>query len=57
MTGRGCDDIFRILESEGKSFGPMFKKYERWFGTNFHLTRLDIDIDDKNEVPFFTPLI
>ena len=55
MTGRGCDDIFRILESEGKTFGTMFKRCERWFGTNFHFTRLDIAIDDKNEVPFFTP--
>ena len=55
MTGRGCDDIFRILNSRNYTFGDMFKHCERRYGRdNFHFTRLDIAIDDKNEKPFFT---
>ena len=54
MTGRGCDDIFRILNSRNYTFGDMFKHCERRYGLdNFHFTRLDIAIDDKNEKPFF----
>ena len=55
MTGRGCDDIFNILDSHNRTFGHMFHQCVRWFGTEFHFTRLDIAIDDRNEVPFFTP--
>ena len=55
MTGRGCDDIFRILNSRNYTFGDMFKHCERRYGLdNFHFTRLDIAIDDKNKKPFFT---
>lgn len=55
MTGRGCDDIFNILDSHNRTFGHMFHQCVRWFGTEFHFTRIDIAIDDRNEVPFFTP--
>ena len=49
MTGRGCDDIFRILDSRNYTFGDMFRRCERRYGLdNFHFTRLDIAIDDKN---------
>ena len=55
MTGRGCDDIFRILDSRNYTFRDMFRRCERRYGLdNFHFTRLDIAIDDKNEKPFFT---
>ena len=54
MSGRGCDDMSHILESEGKTFADMFHLCERWFGTGYHLTRLDIAIDDQNDTPFFT---
>ena len=41
MTGRGCDDIFRILDSRNYTFGDMFKHCERRYGLdNFHFTRL-----------------
>lgn len=56
MSGRGCDDIFRILDSRGLTFGDMFERCVHWFDTDFHFTRLDIAIDDRNEVPFFTPV-
>ena len=37
MTGRGCDDIFRILDSRNCTFGDMFKHCERRYGQdNFH---------------------
>lgn len=55
MTGRGCDDVFHILDNRGLSFGDMFKRCERWLHMDFHFTRLDIAIDDRNETPFFTP--
>ena len=33
----------------------MFRRCERRYGLyNFHFTRLDVAIDDKNEKPFFT---
>ena len=45
MTGRGCDDIFRILDSRNYTFGDMFRRCERRYGRdNFHFTRLDIAI-------------
>ena len=55
MTGRGCDDIFQILDSRNATFGDMFRRCELRYGLdNFHFTRLDVAIDDKNEIPFFT---
>ncbi|MGI5824062.1 MAG: replication initiation factor domain-containing protein [Bacillota bacterium] len=55
MTGRGCDDVFRILDMHNHTFGDMFRLCEQRFGLdNFHFTRLDIAIDDKNDTPFFT---
>ena len=54
MTGRGCDDIFRILDNRNLTFGDMFWHCERRYGLdNFHFTRLDVAIDDRNEKPFF----
>ncbi len=55
MTGRGCDDIFHILDENGLTFGDMFERCERRYGIgNYHFTRLDVAIDDRNEKPFFT---
>ena len=55
MTGRGCGDIFQILDSRNATFGDMFRRCELRYGLdNFHFTRLDVAIDDKNEIPFFT---
>ena len=40
MTGRGCDDIFRILDSRNSTFGDMFRRCERRYGLdNFHFTK------------------
>lgn len=55
LTGMGCDEIFRILDMHGHTFGDLFWMCEKWFGSEFHLTRIDIAIDDRNEVPYFTP--
>lgn len=54
LTGMGCDEVFRILDISNATFGDLFKRCERWFSTDFHFTRLDIAIDDKNETPYFT---
>ena len=54
LKGMGCDEIFRILDMHGQSFGDLFKRCERWFCDKFHFTRLDIAIDDRNKVPYFT---
>ena len=32
MTGRGCDDIFQILDSGNSTFGDMFRRCERRYG-------------------------
>jgi len=46
------------MSMQGKnqySYGDFFQKCCRLLGESvFHLTRLDIAIDDKNEVPYFT---
>lgn len=54
LSGMGCDEIFRILDMHNETFGDLFKRCERWFNTDFHFTRLDVAIDDKNETPYFT---
>lgn len=55
LSGQGCDDIFRILDMHGRSFGDFFGECERYYRNQYHLTRLDVAIDDRNDVPFFTP--
>lgn len=55
LSGMGCDEIFRILDMHGHTFGDFFWHCERRYGETFHLTRMDVAIDDRNEVPYFTP--
>ena len=55
LSGMGCDEIFRILDMHGYSFGDLFRHCEKLYGSEFRFTRLDIAIDDRNETPFFTP--
>ena len=55
LSGMGWDEIFRILDMHGYSFGDLFRHCERLYGSKFRFTRLDIAIDDRNETPFFTP--
>ena len=55
LSGMGWDEIFRILDMHGYSFGDLFRHCERLYGSTFRFTRLDIAIDDRNETPFFTP--
>lgn len=54
LSGRGCDDIFRILDKRGLTFGDFFWRCQNKYNRLFHLTRLDVAIDDRNEVPYFT---
>jgi len=48
--------IFSVFSTVGIiPLGICFRRCERRYGRdNFHFTRLDIAIDDKNEKPFFT---
>lgn len=55
LSGRGCDEIFHILDKQGYSFGDLFWRCEWLYGNEFHFTRLDVAIDDRNETPYFTP--
>ena len=40
MTGRGCDDIFRILDSRNCTFGDMFRRCERRYGLEMLLINI-----------------
>lgn len=52
LGGKGCDELSTFT---GKHFGLFFERLRRAFGSgSFHITRLDLAIDDKNEHPFFT---
>lgn len=54
-SGSRCDDYYSYLQTTSHSYGYFFAQCNRKAGKgNFHLTRLDIAIDDKNEVPYFT---
>ena len=55
LSGTGCSQVNHFLEMDNETFGQFFWHLERSFKDSFHLTRLDIAIDDKNEVPYFTP--
>ena len=55
MTSRGCDDIFRILDSRNYTFGDMFRRCERRYGLdNFHFTRpvsyTHLDVYKRQEI-------
>ena len=41
MTGRGCDDIFRILDSRNYTFGDMFR---RWSEDTDWITSISQDL-------------
>lgn len=58
LSGKGCDDYQDCFSMQGvysDTYGDFFRKCCQLLGESvFHLTRLDIAIDDKNEVPYFT---
>lgn len=55
LTGSGCDLLQMFLRAQKKTFSDFFRDCKELFGEEtFHLTRLDIAIDDRNEVPYFT---
>jgi len=56
MSGRGCSDLEECMRYEYENvFKNFFHTCEiRVRGGTYHLTRIDIAIDDKNEVPYFT---
>ena len=52
-SGEGCNQLYNILTNQNIDW---FDFFIRCFSCckEFHLTRLDIAIDDRNEKPFFT---
>lgn len=55
LSGSGCDGYYNYLQTTSHSYGFFFAQCNRKAGKgNFHFIRLDIAIDDKNEVPYFT---
>lgn len=55
LSGEGCRQLETILEKQGRTWQDFFAACYKLDGWNhFHVTRLDIAIDDRNETPYFT---
>lgn len=55
LSGQGCDDYYSFLQTENRKYNQFLNYCVRIMGKDgFHLTRLDISIDDRNEIPYFT---
>lgn len=54
LSSRGGDKIFSMLDMHYDTFDDLFRICERWFKDSFYFTRMDIAIDYKNEIPYFT---
>ena len=55
LSGQGCDDYYSFLQAGNNTYNNFFDYCIQIAGKgNFHLTRLDIAIDDKNNIPYFT---
>lgn len=55
LSGQGCDDYYSFLQTLKHTYSDFFSTCLQIVGRgNFHLTRLDIAIDDKNDIPYFT---
>lgn len=55
LSGQGCDDYYSFLQTSKHTYSDFFSACLRIVGRgNFHLTRLDIAIDDRNDIPYFT---
>jgi len=55
LSGTGCRDLEIILQAQKRGWEDLFEDCIRLFGKDgFHLTRLDVAIDDRNEIPYFT---
>jgi len=55
LGGKGCDELQSCLQAQNKSFDSFFRDCHSYVGDgNYHFTRLDIAIDDKNTKPYFT---
>lgn len=59
LSGSGCRDFFRTFSnSEEIDYSSFFRRCNSYRNRNgflqYHITRLDVAIDDRNEKPFFT---
>lgn len=55
LSSQGCDDYYSFLETSQHTYSDFFSTCIQIVGNgNFRFTRLDIAIDDKNEISYFT---
>lgn len=55
LSGQGCDDYYSFLQTGNSTYHDFFAYCVQMLGEDgFHLTRLDIAIDDRNDIPYFT---
>lgn len=59
LRGKGCDEFINCFTHHEGYFGDFFStcniyRFRSQQALRFHLTRLDIAIDDRNPVPYFT---
>lgn len=55
LSGQGCDDYYSFLQAQNNTYNNFFDYCIQIAGKGyFHLTRLDIAIDDRNDIPYFT---
>jgi len=54
LSGKGCDQLQTYLETDKKNYADFFKECIERYGKQFHFTRIDIAIDDRNMIPYFT---
>ncbi|MEG0614099.1 MAG: replication initiation factor domain-containing protein [Clostridium sp.] len=55
LSGQGCEDYYSFLQTSKHTYSDFFKICLQIVGRgNFQLTRIDIAIDHRNDIPFFT---
>ncbi|MBC6140965.1 replication initiation factor domain-containing protein [Listeria welshimeri] len=54
LSGEGCRQLEKDLERKNQTWAFFFNKSFTYSDSTVRMTRLDLAIDDKNEVPFFT---
>ncbi|MFV5898451.1 replication initiation factor domain-containing protein [Enterococcus faecalis] len=54
LSGDGCTVYERLLNAMNFSWKEFFKRLFCYFDNRFSIKRLDIALDDRNEIPYFT---
>ena len=54
LSGKGCDEFHSWLMGSDMNYQSFFQELSSLGINNFHITRIDIAIDDRNNLPYFT---